>query len=452
MTKLKSRSAAVAVIVCFAAEVIFSDALKVIFELSGKSAPVCILLGGAAAVALMPIASRFGNKIAALSVAAIYTYIILFRLANNTAYLYNKEITAYILIGAVILIIISAVKGIRGAGIYSALCFIPLIVVFIVCCAFGGVDFNRQFIGGIFSGNILSGSVAALVLFFPFSLCAVFIGRDNLKSAVISGSAAIISIFAMAIIAIGVFGKTASDYPSVIAEMSKNVSVGKFFQRLEGFADASYIVAVSSVISILGAMIGECIRMINFKRSKALAALTLAVISVTLCGCTAKHEIETQTFVVITAFEGDKIHLITESGNGSNMYTADTADLSEAVRAVEQSKNVSISLLQAEMVIIGKNANIERAMNQALNSDMPNSASIMLTDGDLNKLYEVISNNYPSAFDYAAAVQSNAERSGFACEPASALKAGYEELGKMTVVVLDENGIKGSITVINSKD
>ncbi len=501
MNKLHQKITAIAAVACFAAELAFSDALSLLFKLSGKTAPLCVLLGGGLAVALMFAANKLRSKAAAFAIASIYAVTVMLRLAQNTAYLYNGKLTLAVLAAAVVLAMISGIKGIRGAGIFGAICFIPLLAVFAVCCVFGGVDVNFAFFNGIIKGNILSGTLLSFSLLSPFALCALFTEKSSIRACAATGTVSTAMIVLMLAIAVGVFGVTASDYPSVIAEMSKNVSFGKFFQRLEGFADASYIVAAAAAITFLGAMIGETVELRSFKYSRAVAvglvfilsaalaytsvkvdfvkaslllltsyasvavtaiifviflgkrrltALTCAVLMLMLSGCAAKREIETQTFVVITAFDGDKIHLITENANGGNMYSAETTDLALAVKAVEQSKSVSISLLQAELLLIGGGANIRSSMAQALASDMPNSAAVMLMEGDIGKMYESISANYESVFDYVASLQSNAERSGIVCEPASAIKAEYEETGKTSIGLMDEMGIKGNIDIKKS--
>ncbi len=446
MTKIKSKSAAIAMIVCFAAEIVFSNALQTVFSLAGKAAPICVLLGGAATTLIMPISNKLSNSAVKFTVAVVYTVIVIMRLISNASYLYNKQLTLYIVISAFVLLIVSAIKGLRGAGIYCALCFVPLAAVFAVCCIFGSVDINLEFFKGVLNYNILSGTVAAVFMFVPFMLCASFVSRDNIISSSVVSGISFVLISVMMLIAVGVFGSTADDYPSVISEMSKNVSIGKFFQRLEGFADASYILSASAVITTLGAIIGECLKISGLKLRKSALVLCAALL-VALCGCTAKHEIETQTFVVVTVFDGDKIHLMTESGRGGSMYSASTSNLTQAIDAIENSESINISLLQSEMVIIGNGADVELAMDQTLKSDMPNSAAIMLSDCDFDKMYSDISESYPSVFDFAAAIQSSAERFGYVCEPASALKAEYEEKNRMTVGILDENGIIGNITI-----
>ncbi len=452
MNRLKSGSAAIAVIVCFAAELAFSNALSIVFKLCGKMAPFCILLGGGLITILILFANKLKSKLIVFILSAVCIAMLFIRLSANVSYLYNGKFELCIILGAVALLAIAFFKGIKGAGIYSALCFIPLIIVFVVCCILGGTDINFSFYNGMASFNMLYGTAVSILLFLPNILCSMLISEKNINNAVIASGACVVLISAMMLIAVGVFGSTARDYPSVIAEMSKNVSVGKFFQRLEGFADASYIVAASAVIVILGAAVGECFNITKLKLKKAVATVVaVALLSVSMLGCTAKREIESQTFAVITVFDGDIIHLVTESGSGQNMYTADTNVLSDAIKAIEISKSVNISLLQAQMLMVSRGANVESAMNQALSSDIPNSAAIMIIDGSFNKLYKVISESYDSAFDFVSQLQSNAERSGFNCEPASAIKASLEELGNVTIGVMDEKGIKGSVTVYKQK-
>ncbi len=500
MSKLKSRSAAIAIIICFTAEAVFSDALSLVFKTAGKMSPVCVIVGGGAAVLLMLCANNANKNGLIAAVVAAYAAVVLFRLAANTSYLYNGLLTPIVILGAAALAIISAMKGLRGAGIYCALCFVPIIFVFVICCIFGGVDFRFDFFTGFTDFGIkgfLIGSLTSFSIFSPIVLCAMILDAENLNTAVITGAISVAAVAVMMFIAIGVFGKTAANYPSVIAEMSKNVSFGKFFQRLEGFADASYIVSASAVITVLGALVGDdssnkriiraavsaaiflvsgaiayisigveaankvmqivsvvvgiaviatiAVSFINKKHIKIAACMVLIM---SLCGCTAYREIETKTFVVITAFEDDKIHFITESGKGGNMYTVGTENLKEAVKALENSKSISVSLLQAELILIGNGANIELSLSQSLESDMPNSAAIMLVDGSISEIYDSISGNYKSAFDFVSSVQENAERGRFACEPASAIKAEYDELGSVAIGVLNENGISGNALVV----
>ncbi len=501
MNRLKSKSAIIAIIACFVAEVVFSDSLKLLLRVSVKTAPVCILLGGLAATFTALLAKKSVKPFSAFVLSVVYLLIIIFRFACNTSYLYNGALTPLVLVGAVILAIISAIKGIRGAGIYSALCYIPLTIVFVICCLLGGTDISFKYLSGIFSiadSGFLIGIAVSYSLFAPVILCAMFVECDNIRTVVKSGIVSTLLVTVMLTLAVGVFGRTAANYPSIIAEISKNVSVGKFFQRLEGFADASYIVAASAVITILGSMIGEStpkkkykhidatvtlvvsvsagiisyISMINGELKNimltvtafsGIAAIVLVLIEVLdkrrvaslacvvaiciLCGCTSSREIENQTFVVITAFDGDRIHLVTENGSGKNMYTAETDSLAEAVSAVEASRSVSISLLQAEMLVIGGGSDCCFALSQALESDMPNSASVVMMEGDFVKLYDTVSNNYESPFDFVSAIQTSAKQSGYACEPASTVMADIVETGQATIGVLGEKGMTGDIIV-----
>lgn len=498
MTKLKSKSAAVALIVCFYAEAVFSDAFSLLYCTAGKAAPLCALIGGAIATLMIFVASYVNRPAVGFIISALYTLIIIFRLASNTSYLYNGALTAYVLAGASVLAVIAAVKGVRGAGIYSALCYIPLIAVFVVCCLLGGTDFHIDYLNDFVSKGthgFLWGIAIAFSTFAPAAICTLFIDKGVRRNALIASGISTVAVAVMLLLAVGVFGRTAEDYPSVIAELSKNVSVGKFFQRLEGFADASYIVCASVAVTALGAMMGDSMTCVQKKLPKiiSIAVITVAfgtlsyiavkneevnrtlltisalagfaviplmlsglckakhitatvcalALFATFCGCTSSHEIENQTFVVITAFEDDTIHLITENGSGKNMYSAKTNSLSEAVNLIETTESVSISLLQAELLIVGDGADINSALMQSLDSDMPNSSSVMLMDGDVTALYERISEKYESAFEFVSAVQSGAEHSGYASPPASAVKASIEEMGSARIGVLCEDGISG---------
>lgn len=502
--EIKSKSTAIAMIVCFYAEAAFSDAFRLLYETAGKAAPICAAVAGAAVSLLIPVANKAKKGMCTFIICAVYALLIMFRLASNAVYLYNGAITVYVIIAAAVLAVIAGVKGLRGAGIYAALCFVPLAAVFAVCCLFGGMNFHTEYLKGFILhdiSGILAGIMLSLSLFAPALIAAVFTHKSTCRVCMCASAASSLAVTAMLFIAVGVFGATAQEYPSIVAELSKNVSVGKFFQRLEGFADTSYIAAASVAVVMLGSMIeSNCtfftvkykkalcvaavfafaavsaclsvkdetlsgilqlvtvwsgiavavfliIRLFGLKRTAA-AVCTLAIMC--MCSCTSSREIERQTFAVIAAFDSadDKIHIVTENGDGKNLYSVEAKNLSEAIKTVESTKSLSISLLQTELILIcGDEYGIDEVLNQVIYSDVPNSASVMLMKGSFEEMYNNISEKYESAFDFVSSIQSGAEKGGYVCPQASAVKAALAETGTAEIGIIGENGTEGNSTI-----
>ena len=396
--------------VCIFGEIVFSGAMKSVYNLAGNSAFICFLIAGVAVVLLTPLLLRVKTGFVTMAICSVYLLIVVSRLATSMALFQTKGIIIALLVLLFALSLLAFGVKLRGATIFTAFSFVAVSVVFILCCLLGIGEYRISNIAPVFNNGIkgvVLGSINAFSILFALALPLLFVDEKQKKTSIITLSACTLGIIASAFLGSLAFGVTASHYQSVIAEISKNVSFGKFFQRLEGLADAVYILTATAAIVLVSAMVGSTEKQkvkqkpsmiifgavmtvllavaflsINFEIFYA-AVQTVSVIFgflvlllipdmlkikkiipvamslcliMNLCSCNGTREIENSVYVVIGACNSDgTISLITESGKGGEIYTATASNFAEAKNTVETQYGAELSYSQMSGVIIDKN-------------------------------------------------------------------------------------------------
>ncbi len=491
--------------VCIFGEIVFSGAMKSVYNLAGNSAFICFLIAGVAVVLLSPLLLRVKTGFVTMAICSVYLLLVLSRLVTSMALFQRKGIIIAVLVMLLALCLLAFRVKLRGASIFTALSFVAVGVVFILCCLLGIGEYKISNITPVFNNGIkgvVLGSINAFSVLFPLVLPLLFVEEKQKKTSIITLSACVFGIVASAFLGSLAFGVTASDYQSVIAEISKNVSFGKFFQRLEGLADAVYILTATATIVLVSAMVGSAQKQkvkqktsiimfgavmtvllavaflsINFeifyvavqtvsvifgflvlllipdmlKFKKIIPVAMSLCLMMNLCSCSGIREIENSVYVVITACNSDgTISLITESGKGGEIYTATASSFAEAKNSVETQYSVELTYSQMSGVIIDKNhSKTKDIITEIINSNMPNSAVVYFYSGNSNRLYKDLITTYDSAFDFVSSLKLGHKERMTVCTTVSKMNTSLAKSGRAEVGIISEKGYIGS-AVINS--
>lgn len=505
MNKLKNISgtgAVVAMFVCLLGETVFSGAMKNVYSLAGNSAFLCFLIASVAIVFLSFVFINMSPGFISSAVCAVYLLTILSRLASSMALFQSKAVIVAVLAAVLLLSLLAFAVKIKGATIFGALCFIPIILVFALCLLLGLGEYSFKNVATVFDrgfGGVFLGTLNAFSVLFPLLLPLIFISSNKKRLCVITLSACCGSITLAAFLGTIAFGVTASQYQSVTAEISKNVSVGKFFQRLEGPADVIYILSAISAVVLLSAMIGSGVGQdCKLSRSMVLFGAVAAVISaaaflsvnfrliydsvqavsvlfgvclllfvpdvfkfkhlapaivalcLTLCSCSGASEIENSKFVVIAAYDSGRqeVSFVTESGNGSEFYSVKASDFNSARSAVESSHSVVLSFKQMGALLLDKNCDeIYERLKWIIESEMPNSSLLCLFEGDMETVYTELIKGESSAFDFVSKLKSGTNHTDAVFPTVSKVNAELASHGASVVGLIGREGYKGRMKI-----
>ncbi len=464
--KISGIGAALSMLVCIAGEIVFSGAMKNVFAVAGNGAFLCFAVSSVAIIALAPAFLRMSPGVISAAVSTVYLLPVLSRLAQSMTLFQSKATLVAVLVCVAALCVLSFGVKTKGAALFTALSFIPVAGVFVLCLLLGWGEYDLQNALPVVSngfGSLMLGTLNSFSVLFPLLLPLIYIDTQNRKTGLIGLSSCLAGITLSAALGVFAFGLTASDYQSVTAEISKNVSVGKFFQRLEGPADIAYILSAICAITLLGAMAGGGVSgKIKFNVSLCLFSSTVAVITVVsflsvmyepafrltqtvaavtgcgllffvpkwfgnfkrvapaaialcllLCSC-GGQETERVDYVVAASYDSrsQTVYFATERGDGGHFYALTAQDFDAARQAAERKYNIALSFKQLGAVMFDVDCpNIHNRIKEMIQSELPNSAVLCFFDCDFRDLYDEQIKSYSSAFDFVSAVKSGAEGS-----------------------------------------
>jgi len=503
--RISDFGAAVSMFVCIFGEIVFSGALKSVYNLAGNSAFICFLIAGGVVVSLSPLLLRAKTGFVTMAICSVYLLIVVSRLATSMALFQSKGIIIAVLVMLLALCLLAFGVKLRGAAIFTAVCFVAVGAVFILCCVLGIGEYRASNISPVFNNGIkgvVLGSVNAFSVLFPLTLPLLYVDAKQKKTGIITLSACCFGIIVSAFLGSLAFGLTASNYQSVIAEISKNVSFGKFFQRLEGLADAVYILTATATIVLLSAMVGSTekqkvkqklsfvifstvllilfavaflsinleifyavVQTVSFAfgllllllipdmiKLKRIVPVAIALcMTLTLCSCNGTKEIENSVYVVITACNSDgTVSLITESGKGGEIYTATANNLADAKGILECKHSIELTYSQMSGVLINdKYGKTSERIKEIINSSIPNSAVVYLYEGDITKLYEKLISTYESAFDFVSSLKLGNKEGKTICTTVSKVNTNLAKTDRAEVGIINEEGYAGSTVIKN---
>ena len=501
--RISAFGSAISMFVCIFGEIVFSGAMKNVFTLAGNSGYICFIIASVAVVLLSPLFLRAKTGFISSAVCTVYLLVVVSRLVASMALFQSKTVIIAVLVAMTALCLLAFGVKLKGASVFTAVCFVPIILIFALCCLLGIGEYSLSNLAPVFSkgvSGITLGSLNAFSVLFPLLLPLIYIDNEYKKASVITLSFCCGGVTLSAFLGSLAFGVTSSEYQSVVAEISKNISVGKFFQRLEGPADAVYILIATAVIVLLSSMIGN-----GYKaRSKTsllifgavmLSLSALAFLSINysvfynliqtltvllgvgvlffvpflfklkriipacialcllLCSCSGAGEIENSVYVVVVACDSqnEKVTFITESGAGGDTYSVTAKSFNEAKAIVESKKKVKITFVQTGAILLDTDCkNVSEQINTVINSNMPNSAVLCFYEGKIEEVYNSFISSYASAFDFVSALKSGKKQKDKVCNSVSQINTMIKSKSSAKVSVIDKEGYKGYVTLNNS--
>ncbi len=498
---INSFSSAISIIICLLSELAFSSAFKQVYSFAGNGAWLSVLIAGAAVTLLIPIAIRGTFNRLFPVIGFLYIVLLMHRLAVSMALLKENSFILMILIATAVFITASACYGLRGAVIFSALCFVPIVIVLIICFLLGLKDYSFEYLTPMFDSEIygvLIGSFNAFSLVSILLLPMPLIDTKHSRAIAITCALSTIALSCIMLLGSMTFGVTAEQYSSVVSEISKNVSVGKFFKRLEGLADAAYILtatvsltlisaitlkgnrsaknkALKPIIvflfSVIGAIVAYysisnkavfelmklisvcsgvgvvlCIILSIIKKKKTVIALAIVQILM-LCSCNATGEIENQTYVVIT-FWNEKTNsfaFVTENGSETEYYSVKADDINEATKLLETNKSLTLSFEQMGLLMLSVDSDSVLSWAQmVIGSNIPNSAGLCFYIGNPQDIYDNQISKKESAFEYVSLLMSSENIKHLTISEVNTILQNKSSKQAFTLL-LDKNGCIGSV-------
>lgn len=494
--------AVVSMYLCIFGEIVFSGALKNLFVIGGGSAVLCTALASVLVVLLSFWVKRFAAGRVTALLSGIYLFLVIFRLCESMALFQSAGFMALVLVGLAVLCLLSFASKIKGAAVFTAFCFVPIALIFALCCFLGVGEYDSSNLNITFAADdFILGTLTAFSLLFPLLLPLPYTHKDYKSTAQYTLWGCCAAIILTTLLGTMAFGVTATDYQSVIGEISKNVSVGKFFQRLEGPADAIHILSAVAVAVLLSAMlagVGEskpspkskiifvavivtqavvaflAVRYsLFYSFAQAVAALfgfgvllfvpelfkfKKLVIPIVCCLCLCScntPQIENSVYAVAVAYDGrlDSVCFITEGGMGQGFYTLPAEDFLQAQKEIERQRSIKLSLKQTGLVLLNKDCDrVEDCVSQVLTSVIPNSALLCFYEGDIGGIYQSVTDNYQSAFDFVSALKSKTGQGDRVCNTVSKANLLLKtDSAKPIAALIDGDGYKGYVTKIGEK-
>ncbi len=459
--KICGTGAVLSMFVCVSGEIVFSGAMNSVFKVAGNGAFLCFAMASVAIVALSSAFLKMSAGVVTAAVCTLYLLSVISRLAQSMALFQSRATLIAVLISISALSLLAFAARVKGAALFTALSFIPIGGVFLLCLFLGWREYDVNNALPIMSGGLsglLLGTLNAFSVLFPLLLPLIYTSRQNKRAGVTALCSSLVGITLSAALGTLAFGLTASDYQSVTAEISKSVSIGKFFQRLEGPADIAYILSSVCAIVLFSAMAGTGLRgKIKLRTSLIIFSSAIAVITVTsilsvtyepafrlyqavaaLMGCTllffvpkwlgkikrvapavialclllcscGGQEIERVDYAVIASYDSrsQTVCFVTERGDGGHFYTVSAQELGSARKEVERRHNVNLSFKQLGMVMLDIDCQyVYGIVKELISTELPNSAILSFFECDFNLLYEKQIKSYSSAFEFVSAVKS----------------------------------------------
>ena len=499
--KVADIGAVISMFVCIAGEIVFSGAMKSVFTVAGNSTFLCFLVSGVTLVALSALAKKIKSSAVVSVVSTVYLLVVVSRLTASMVLFQSQGIIVAVLTAFALLSLLSFGVSLRGASIFTAVCFVVISVVFVLCAVLGVGEYQVSNIMPVFNKGVSGFVVGCLMAFSvlsPLVLPLLVVDSKRNKMGIVTLSACCCGVVVSAIFGTFAFGETAGQYQSVISEISKNVNFGKFFQRLEGLSDAVYILSATATVVLLSAMVGNvCVKKskrplaifgtilialfavaflsVKFKlaynvvqtvsvafgalllllvpdliKTKKILPITLALCTfVTFCSCSGVREIENSVYVVITACDSKgNINLITESGKGGQIYTVKAETLEEAKNKVETKHCIELSYSQMSGLLFDEFYNkINERIKEVINSSIPNSAVVYQYEGEIGDIYEDLVTNYDSAFDFVASLKLGHEERGTICASVSKINTHLNAYNRARVGVVNREGYVGIVSI-----
>ncbi len=494
--------AVVSMYLCIFGEIVFSGALKNLFVISGGTAVLCVAV---ASVLVVLLSFWFKNLTAGYVTAllsGIYLFLVIFRLCESMVLFQSAGFMALVLVGLAVLCLLSFAYKIKGAAIFTAFCFVPIALIFALCCLLGIGEYDYSNLNiTVVAADFILGTLVAFSLMFPLLLPLPYADKDYKPTAQYALWGCCAAIILTTILGTMAFGITATDYQSVIGEISKNVSVGKFFQRLEGPADAIYILSAVSVAVLLSAMISGVGESKPSLKSKIIFAVIIAVeaalsflavrysllysfaqavtvlfgfgvllfvpklfkfkkliipivFCLCLCSCSTP-QIENSVYAVAVAYDSrlDSVCFITEGGMGQSFYSVPAENFLQAQKEIERNRSIKLSLKQTGLVLLNKDCDkVEDCISQVLTSVIPNSALLCFYEGDIGGIYQSVTDNYQSAFDFVSALKSKVGQGDRVCNTVSRANLLLKtDSAEPIAALIDGDGYKGYVSKIGEK-
>ena len=489
-------------------EVILSYALKPIYEVAGNGAWISVLLSGAIVTAMIPIVSRCKVKLAVSAAAFLYLLVTVSRfVCYADKNLDNIAVTVAIL--ALVVCIVGAWIGNYGASVLASYSAVTVLIIIALCVILGISEYSLDLAKPITGNGLLGIIKGAAVSFSAMSVVLVFAAdskAETNKPYIVS--TAVMSAVTSGVVFLGscTFGSTASMYGSVLTEISKCVSLGKFFQRLEGLSVIAYIVAFYATVAVLSSIAFENLTLFTLKYKKMIISGSLfAFVSViaylsaidatvrsfaeniamfagvgvliiifasfagkltkkaclfiacsllfTMTSCSG-NDIESMVYVTSIGYEqvGDslKYTFYGQDGKDTVILESSADGVINAVRESENKYGKKFTLKQTELLVISDSLdNYEQPIKEILSEKINNSASVVLTADPVKEIFKSSDKEFESAHDFASRIVT-AEKSseGFICEKCSKFYANLKSPSEVSVTgVISRKRLMGSAFV-----
>lgn len=489
-------------------EVLLSYALKPIYEAAGNGAWISVLIAGAVVTAMIPIVSRCKVKLAVSAAAFIYLLVTVSRfVCYADKNLDNIAVTVAIL--ALVVCIVGAWIGYYGANVLALYSAVTVLIIIVLCVVLGISEYSLDLAKPV-TGNGLMGIVkGAAISFSAMAVVLVFAADSKAKSSKpFIAATAVASALTSGIVFLGscTFGNTASMYGSVLTEISKCVSLGKFFQRLEGLSAIAYMVSFYATVAVLSSIAFKNLTLFTLKYKKMIISGSLfafvsvvaylsaidktvrsfveyvamfagvGVLIIVFVSCATKitkkmcllvafsllftmtscsgNDIESMVYITSIGYEQNgnslKYTFYGQDGKDTVILESSADGVINAVRESENEYGKKFTLKQTELLIMSDLLdNYEQPIKEILSENINNSASVVLTGDKVKDIFKDSDKKFESAHDFASRIVA-AEKSGdgFICEKCSKFYADLKSPSEVAVTgMISRKRLMGSAFV-----